>query len=60
MLPVFYLGDSCVIVTLPINHASQKKDLQLVSLFLYYFFVLFEWSSTGAEVGRNDFFAYYI
>ena len=60
MLPVPYLRDSRVIVTCPINLASSKKGLQLLSSFHYYFCLsyFFDRPRTGAEVGRFECFVF--
>ena len=55
MPPVPYLRDSCATVTRP----AQRKGLQLLSSFLYYFSLSsLDRPSMGAEVGRFERFVF--
>ena len=59
MPPVPYLRDSRASVTRPINLASSKKGMQLLSSFLYYFSLSYlDRPSMGAEVGRFESFVF--
>ena len=55
MPPVLYLRDSRATVT----HPAQRKGLQLLSSFLYYFSLSsLDLPSMGAEVGRFERFVF--
>ena len=55
-----YLHDLRAIATRPINLASSKKGLQLLSLFLYYFSLSYlDQPSMEPEVGRFECFVSY-
>ena len=59
MPPVPYLRDSRAIVTRPSIWLAQRKGLQLLSSFLYYFSLSsLDQPSMGAEVGRFERFVF--
>ena len=60
MPPVPYLRDSRAIVTRPSTiWLARRKGLQLLSSFLYYFFLSsLDRPSMGAEVGRFERFVF--